>query len=286
MIPASTLGRSQLIVPATFLALALVLGQAAWAQEQPAATQPDYTRPSTSPPASRPAEAEAMLRLIEKRYRAAKTYRDEGVVRIKMIQKGATIEDERPFSTAFERNGRFRWEFRASAIPGGRPKLQYVVWSRDQKTFDSWWDVTRKHQQHNSLDMAMAGPTGVSGGSATAIIPMLCKMQWGLRCTNVVNPTVQGPEKIQGVDCTIIEGQDSAGGQVRLWLDSSSAVYQVFTSREVDPAKLPKRDGQPENIPQEKFVVETTITIKPTFDAKIADEEFDFKPPASETPGQ
>lgn len=277
MIPPSMIRQWRQIVQATLLALGL--GMAAWAQDKPAATKRADAPQPASKPTTQPADAESMLRLTEKRYSEAKTYRDEGVVRIKMIQKSTTIEDERPFSTVFERDGRFRWEFRSSAIPGGKPTMQYVVWSRDQKTFDSWWDVTRKQEQQNSIDTALAAPTGVSGGSATAIIPMLRKMQWGTKYSNLKNPTVKGTEKVQGVDCTIIQGQDFSGEPVRLWLDSSFAVRQIFESREIDPAKLSKDEGKPTNIRQEKFISETTITIKPTFDEPIADKEFDFKPP-------
>ena len=276
MIPHSIAVRPLPVARATLLALGLSL--AAWAPEQPPDTRPAEARKSASDSATQPADAESMLRLAEKRYSTAKTYRDKGIVRVKAIEKSTMFEDERPFSTVFERDGRFRWEFRSSAVPGGKPTHQCVVWSRDQKTFDSWWDVTGKHEPQNSMDDALAGPTGVSGGSATAIIPLLCNMRWGGKCTKLRNPTVKGTEKIEGVDCTVIAGQDSAG-QVRLWLDSSFAVRQIFESREIDPAKRQKHDGEPPNMTQEKFVAETTITINPAFDANIADEEFDFKPP-------
>ncbi len=281
MIPASMTRRSRPVVQATLLALGL--GLAACSPEKPATTKPPDGPQAASKPTVQSADAESTLRSAEKRYSAAKTYQDEGVVHIKMITKSRTIEEERPFSTAFERDGRFRWEFRSTVMPGGKgPTLQYVVWSRDQNTFDSWWGVTKKHEQHNSIDTALAGPTGVSGGSATAIIPMLRDMRWGGKCANVKNPTVKGTGQIQGVDCTIIEGNDVTGEPVRLWLDSSFAVRQIFTSREIDPGKMPKRDDEPADVKVEKFVAETTITIKPTFDASIADKEFEFNPPSEQ----
>ena len=253
---------------------------AAGAQKTPVATKPTGTTQQAGEPKTRDAEAESMLRSAEKRYSTAKTYRDEGLVHTKFLTK-SPHEDERPFSTAFERDGRFCWEFRSSAGPGERPTQRYVVWSRDQKTFDTWWDITRKHEQHDSIGMALAGPTGISGGSALAIIPMLCSMEPYKR-TNLRNPTMKGTEKIQGVDCTIIEGEASYGGSVRLWLDSSFAIRQIFESREINSAKPPGHDGEPAAMRLDTFVAETTITIRPTFDAAIDDKEFDFEPPSHE----
>jgi hypothetical protein len=280
MTPIALTQRLLPIVSAVLLSLGL--SPASWAQDRPAATKPAGVAQPARPPATQPADAETMLRAAEKRYSAAKTYRDQGSVRVKMILKSRNIEDERPFSTAFERDGRFRWEFRSSAIPGGKPVQQYALWSRDQKAFESWWDVTRQHQRQNSIDMALAGPTGISGGSATAIIPLLRSTQWGGKRTSLKAPSVKGAEKIQGVDCTIIEGLDQTGASVRLWLDSTFAIRQIFESREIDPAKLPKPEGGPAEPAQEKFTTETTIVIQPTFDAPIPDKEFTFNPPGDQ----
>jgi hypothetical protein len=253
------------------------LGLAACEQTVAAATKRAAT---TQQAGEQDAEAESMLRLVEKRYRTAKTYRDEGLVRIKFTSDRRPFEDERPFSTAFERGGRFRWEYRGSIDPGGKPTQQYVVWSRDQKTFNSWWDVTHEQKQHDSIGMALAGPTGVSGGSAVAINALLRKIKCA-KYTDLENPTVKGTETIQNVDCTIIEGRDRTGGPVRLWLDSSFAIRQIVTSHEIDQGKTPKHKGEPEaDSRRKKLLTETTITIKPTFDAPIDDQEFEFEPPS------
>jgi hypothetical protein len=263
MTPQSIFARPLPITQATLLALGL--GLAAWGHGQALASDPADACKSGSESVTQAVDPESMLRLTEKRYSSARTYRDQGVVRINF----GTFEDERPFSTVFERDGRFHWEFRSNARLGRRPTYQYVVWSRDQRTFDSWWDLTGEHRQQNSMGDALAGPTGVSGGSATAVMPLLCNMNWGIKVTRLRNPTVKGAEKIEGVVCTIVEGQESLR-KVRLWLDSSFAVRQISKSSEI------AHDSDPTG---EKFVAETTITISPTFDATIGDEEFDFKPP-------
>jgi hypothetical protein len=263
--------------------VALGLGMAACSQEKPAVTEPPHAPQPASMPTTQPVDAESMLRRTEQRYREARTYRDEGAVRIKSIYEDRTTEDEKPFRTVFERDGRFRWEFRSSGVPGGTPTMQYVVWSRDQKTCDVWWDLFGVPKRQIFFEMAVGSAVGVSSGAATAVIPLLHKMQWGAKYTNLRNPTVKGTEKIQGVDCTIIEGgQEFTCEPVRLWLDSFFAIRQVFQSHEFGPSKISGLcgfAGEPAEIKVEKFVSETTITIKPTFDETIADEEFDFKPP-------
>jgi len=217
----------------------------------------------------------ARLKDARARYAAAKTYRDTGMVETRILADGQKVVDRKPFSTVFERDGRFLWEFRSSPMPGGKPTMKYVVWSSDQMTFRSWWDLSRKETAFASFDFAMAGPTGVSGGSATAIIPLLRKAGFGASMA-VVDPSEVGVETIDGVECTIITGKRAFAGDVKLWLDGDGAIRKIVHVQEIDPAKLPQPKGAPK---VEKVMSETTITITPVFDQPIDTKDFEFTPP-------
>jgi hypothetical protein len=258
----------------------LVAGATARAQETAApgapAKEPAGTKAAPVQPdpdkAAKPLTAQEQLDACRKLYETAKTYRDEGKVD-SVIDAGAQkISDSKPFTTAFERDGRFRWQFEHSAMPGRKVDQKYLVWSDDQKTFRSRWTLMGKTDTFSSIDMAMAGPTGVSGGSATAVIPLLRPdIKIALRDTDLHDPRIVGTEKLDGVECTMIRGtQPSADSVVVLWLDSGHAIRKIKLNMDVDPSKLPGGGGA-----SSKFKVETIITIKPTFDEKLDDKYFE-----------
>jgi hypothetical protein len=216
--------------------------------------------------------AQQHLDACRKRYETAKTYRDEGTVE-SVINTGAQkLTESKPFATAFERAGRFHWQFEHSAMPGHKPDQKFIVWSDDQKSFKTSWTLTGKNETFPSIDRAMAGPSGVSGGSATAVIPLLRPDMKVARDTALHAPEIAGTEKIDGVDCTMIRGKQTAlDAMIVLWLDPTHAIRKIKTNLDVDPAKIPGGGGS------SKFSSETVITIRPVFDEKIEDKYFEAK---------
>jgi hypothetical protein len=270
--------RTVLSAAALLLSTAPALAQQT---EAPASTPKEPAGPEAAPAkqpekdqAAKPLTAQEHLDACAKRYAAAKTYRDEGNVDTVIDAGSRPIADSKPFATAFERDARFRWQFEHSAMPGHKPDQKYVVWSDDQKEFKSRWTVNGKTGSFPSLDMAMAGPTGVSGGSATVVIPLLrSDMKWGIRSTSMHDPEIVGTEKIDDAQCTMIRGkQPISDAVVTLWLGPDHAIRKIKSNQEVDPAKLPAGAAT-----GSKFKVETVITIKPTFDEKLDDKYFEPK---------
>jgi hypothetical protein len=251
--------------------------QTATPTQSPVAKEPPESKgaPADSgKPSAKDLSAKEHLDACANRYKTARTYRDEGKVDSVIDTGVQRISDSKPFSTAFERDGRFRWQFEHSAMPGRKPDQKYVVWSDDQKSFRSRWTLTAAADSFDSMDKAMAGPTGVSGGSATAVIPLLrADMKLAFRTTDLHDPAVVGAEKIDDVECTMIRGTQPAMDEVVvLWLDPNHAIRKIKSNMEVDPAKIPGGGTA------SKFKVEAVITIKPTFDEKIDDKYFEPKP--------
>ncbi|MCC6678312.1 MAG: hypothetical protein IT436_14330 [Phycisphaerales bacterium] len=219
---------------------------------------------------SPPASAAEVLKKCEARYAEAKTYEDSGEVTTEFTAAGRPVKDMKSFSTAFERGGRFLWQFRHSVQPGGKQDHRFVVWSADQKSFKSSWTLHNDlPKETDSIGSALAAPTGISGGATMAVMPLLLPdIGWGGRPSSLKGIAEQSPETIDGVRCSVITGQNAVGGAVTLWLDASLAIRRIRTVQEIDPAKL--RDGAA----GEKFVSTTTISITPVFDGDIADEKF------------
>ena len=220
--------------------------------------------------------AQERLAACAKKYASAKTYRDEGTVvsEYKAPGTGQKMANTMPIRTAFERDGRLYWEFRGSATPGKKADQTYAVWSTDQKGFSSYWTLTKQKSTFGDLMMALAGPTGVSSGSALAIIPLLRPDAMGAHTiTNITEPVDKGADNVDGQACTRIEGKNRAG-PVTLWIDKDHAIRKIVQVMEVDPSKLPTRTGQA----MDKFTSTTTMTFKPEFDGQIENDR--FSPPA------
>lgn len=234
---------------------------------------PVEPKPVAPPTAAEQAAAQELLKATATKYALAKTYQDEGVVAIVLDTEGDAFKDRKPFSTAFERDGRFRWEFKSSVQVGGKLDQRYVVWSKDGKSFKSTWTIQPgKLSEFESIVSAMAGPTGVSSGSATVVIPLL-QPGFNVRyqTTDLTDAALRGSEMVDGVECTIVHGKQAIDdADVTLWIDGDHAIRKLRALSTVNPASTPA--GSPST--EKAFKVEKVITIKPLFDAEIPDAAF------------
>lgn len=102
-------------------------------------------------------------------YRTCATYRDTGVVRTVYFEATGPRTQDRPFKTAFVRPDSFRFEFTETVL--GKT-TRYIV-SQQGADVRTWWDVKPGIRTLQSLDMGLAGATGVSGGSAHVVPSLL-----------------------------------------------------------------------------------------------------------------
>ncbi len=103
-------------------------------------------------------------------YRNLMTYRDEGVAVTHFERTITPFTMERRFTTAFARSGQFRFEFTESGLVPGLK--HYVVWKHGEEV-KSWWTIRPEVERHENLGSAIAGATGVSGGTAYTIPSVL-----------------------------------------------------------------------------------------------------------------
>jgi hypothetical protein len=115
-------------------------------------------------PVSSPAD---LLRRVFDAYCACDSYADAGeVVRTFHAEPGGH-EQRLPFQTLFARPGQFRYEFKDDAMAS-----QYVVWTEEDDVM-SWWSLQPQVTRSESIAHALAGPTGISGGSAFEVPSLL-----------------------------------------------------------------------------------------------------------------
>src|SRR5438128_3110913 len=103
-------------------------------------------------------------------YASCKTYMDTGEVQILFLEKRGRRTVIRPFSTSFVRPADFRFEFQNRR--GEREWDIYIVWRHDDSV-KTWWSVKPGVMTDRPFPLALAGATGVSGGSAHTIPQLL-----------------------------------------------------------------------------------------------------------------
>src|SRR5664279_1339490 len=136
---------------------------------------------------SRTLSAAEILKRMIAIYGSCKTYQDSGEVTTDFSGSGPSFRDTKPFSTAFVRPARFRFEFRSAFLPYDNHWRRYLVWADGAKT-RTWWDDRPGIVESPSLKLALAGATGVSGGSAQTVPAMLMPGRvWARPLTDLVD---------------------------------------------------------------------------------------------------
>ena len=204
-------------------------------------------------------QAVEVLERMAKAYAGCKSYRDSGAVKTVFIEATGNRTVEKPFTTAFVRPDRFRFEYKEEA--GGQER-RYIVW-RKGKEVQTWWDVKPGVEKPESLNLALAGAAGVSGLSSHRVPALLLpKEVEGRRLMDMTEAKRVEDAKLDKVDCFRIEGK-FADRPTTLWIDQ-----KTFLVRRIDAQK--KFDN---------FRTEETTTYDPVIDEEMPDKKLEFDPP-------
>lgn len=205
-------------------------------------------------------EARRVLDQMSSVYANCKTYQDSGVVRVLLVRESGNHATERPFTTAFVRNDRFRYEFK-DLVGSSDQYYRYLIWS-DGKEVRSWWDVKPGGEKPSSLNSALHGADGVSGGSARTIPAFLLPRQVWPNLGDTIITVHLEDAKLDGIDCFRITGK-YAGNPMTVWIEK-----QTYLIRRID-----------QRMKVEDFVVETTTTYTPVLDGDVPEKMLKFDPP-------
>ncbi len=165
--------------------------------------------------------AQQILEKMATTYANCKSYRDSGVV---TNDFGPHTEGDRyprhinfkPFRTAFVRPDQFRFEYDDTT-----PDKSYIIWAKAGET-RTWWHFKPGVEDQPSLGIAIAGATGVSGGSAQTIPALLLLDRIGGRKLTSLTDLVRLPdETLDGTSCFKLEGK-FADRPTTLWLEKAT----------------------------------------------------------------
>lgn len=210
-----------------------------------------------------PEAREAMDRMV-KAYAECKSYHDKGLVKQTITEKRSTRTDQIPFTTAFVRPDRFRFEYRDRFSPSA-PWSCHIIHS-DALGIHIWEEPgTPGVAQRKSLELTIAGFTGVSGGSAHTVPSLLLPIESSGGVAHLFQLKLLPDEDLDGSACYRIDGLNNLGEVGSLWIDR-----QTMLLRRVDKF-----------ITSSDFRGELVTTYEPEVDITIPEEELDFAPPTS-----
>lgn len=213
--------------------------------------------------APRELDARQILERTARVYAECKTYRDSGVAKTLFIQERGNRTVAKPFTTAFVRPGRFRYEFLARR--GEEEFDRYLIWRKGQDV-RTWWDVRPGVEEKSTLESALAAARGVSSASSYTIPDLLLDLTTGFpRVTDLSNAERKADEDLDGSRCFTIHG-GTLDEPMTLWIDQ-----KTFLLRRID-----------EQNTFSGFRTEETTTYEPVLDGEIPESLLVFDPPVPE----
>ncbi len=214
---------------------------------------------AADPPDRDSLPAHTIIQQMEAVYASAGSYLDTGMVREVFTNANGSRTVEKPFSTAFVRPHRFRYEFREKVRPF--EERQFVIY-RDRNELRVHWDL--EHDMTlDTLDRAVAAATGVSSESAITVPAMLLpdEITWR-RAIRFRKPERIADESLRGIDCYRV--LDHPGrGRITLWIGQNDLLL-----RQIDF-----------ELSFDDFRVQRTTTYFPERNTPIATDLLEFTPP-------
>jgi len=235
--------------------------------------------------------AQEILHDMGDMYSRCDSYRDTGdVVRVLITTQGSAAKrrtTSHPFRTLFIRPQLFRFQFRERTIGPESEWERYTV-SRTYDGVEVFWTVQYGRDSPETLERALAGATGVSGGSAFTIPSLLLPDEVGQkRWTDNCDAVNEAEEDIDGEPCWRLRISDPQGlRESRLiWIGCRTLLLRKITTR-IDlhavreqllkrSPELATRLSRPIELPAATSAhSETTTTYSPELNVPIDSAEF------------
>lgn len=201
--------------------------------------------------------ASEIIERMKNAYANSKTYSDSGVVEVIFIgDVNQTVE--KPFTTAFIRPNRFRYEFTEKKPYG--TKQSFII-HLNGKNLQSYWDI-QKDLKHDSLNNAVASAAGVSNGSAITVPGMLMpnEITWR-RAIRVNQPKRIDDDIVDSTDCYRVQDLILGAIPTTLWIDKKTFMLRkIYREQTFDD-----------------FRTEERTTYKPILNGEVENDLLEFK---------
>jgi len=198
-------------------------------------------------------------------YKDCKSYLDSGVVKTTFFMKKGPYVDNKPFTTAFVRPGRFRFAFRSQLpMPKAKP-THCIIWVKNKEIL-VWKDAKSGIQKETSLSDAIADFAGTSGGASQTIPVLIKASKVGGRSVSEIQQPKRLKDSLQdGVICYLIQGKRMASSTsfITLWISKKTfLIHRIDSSQKFTD-----------------FRTETTKIYKPQINIAIDESKLAFNAP-------
>lgn len=162
-------------------------------------------------------------------------YLDSGKVVESIYNNDHPNKTAKVFRTAYTNTGAFNFEYYVL----GKSNSLYTI-NRSSGVVRSWWGITNKVSTPATINLALAGATGVSSRTS-AIIPdlLLTKNFKQNFYSTLSSPHLNGSEKVGMADCYKISGLEmSSLNPVTVWIGKNDLlIRKIETDRKITPEK-------------------------------------------------
>jgi len=157
--------------------------------------------------------AREFLLAVEARYRALEKYADQGYV----LSKARKFQQRCTFETTYQNDGTFSFKFQRSH-PYHRLRhlvTRYEVGSEAGQAYfiTQWPGSAPEREACESFNLAIAGATGISHGSALTIGSLLSDEFEGLQLKDLKRPRFRSMRMVDGTPCIAISAHHPAAGR-------------------------------------------------------------------------
>lgn len=204
--------------------------------------------------------AEDIFSRMKKVYANAQTYQDKGLVKVVIRFPERNHIVKKPFSTAFIRPNRFRFEYKE--VKSLFKASTFIVYQNGE-SIKAYWDLDEGISQIKTVGEALATATGISGGSARTVPTMLLPDESRFRNAILLySPKRAADEVIDGIECYRIE-DPSDYRDLTLWIDKEEFLLRkIYVERDL-------KDSQ----------AKTTTTYKPILNGEVTEKMLEFGSP-------
>ena len=218
---------------------------------------------------------------MEQVYADCTSYYDSGLVKTVFFQANGERTAEKPFRTAFVRPDRFRFEYTEQLVDGRVSR--YIVW-QSGPLVQIWWSIESDEfldALDSSLALALAGGTGISGGSAHTIPVLLLPSEiLGTRLMDMTEAERIEDAYLDKTGCEVTASSGSGDECYRVqgqFAASSVTLLVVWIEKQTLLVRRIDRQNQ-----FETFRTESTTTYSPAINGDISEDMLEFGAPEQE----
>ena len=217
-----------------------------------------------------------IVELSTKVYGRCGSYRDSGIASTAYVSDSSQWTAEKPFTTAFVRPDRIRFEYKD--MSAGDPPPSYIIWA-DGADVRTWSDVQPGVNRPGTLSGAITEAAGVSQGASHRIPSMLLPdasapksalelsyarriedaEEGGFECFRIRGQSIRTPRTLGSGENSIVLRENSS----IIWIDKQS-----YLVRRVD-----------ESNGYDSFRTDTVTTYSPEINVEIPTEQLEFGAP-------